>query len=75
MMCAGLGPMELLIILGICVLLFGASKIPQLGKSLGSSIRGFRDAVKAAPEEPQLAAREREAEMLPDRPGPGRADG
>ena len=37
-----LGPTELLIILGILVLLFGASRLPKLGKSMGQSIRGFK---------------------------------
>jgi len=37
-----LGPTELLIILGIVVLLFGASRLPKLGKSMGQSIRGFK---------------------------------
>lgn len=35
------GPPELLIILGIVVLLFGASKLPQLGNALGRSTKEF----------------------------------
>lgn len=42
----GLGHTELLIILAICVLLFGASRIPQLGRGLGSGIRNFKDGLK-----------------------------
>lgn len=38
----GLGTTELLIILGILILLFGARKLPELSKSLGQSIREFR---------------------------------
>ncbi len=37
-----LGPTELLIILGIVVLLFGATRLPKLGRSMGQSIRGFK---------------------------------
>ena len=37
-----LGPTELLIIFGIVVLLFGATRLPKLGKSMGQSIRGFK---------------------------------
>ena len=37
-----LGVPELLIILGIVVLLFGTTRLPQLGKGLGESIRNFR---------------------------------
>jgi len=36
------GWQELLIILGILVLLFGATRLPKLARSLGSSVRGFK---------------------------------
>lgn len=38
----GLGPMELVLIFGIALLLFGPSRLPGLGKSLGDAIRGFK---------------------------------
>ena len=41
-----IGPWELLIILFIVVLIFGAGKIPQLGKSLGEGIRNFQASIK-----------------------------
>ena len=37
---------ELLLILAIVVLLFGAKKIPDLAKGLGSGIKNFKKAVK-----------------------------
>lgn len=37
---------ELLIILAIVVLLFGAKKIPDLAKGIGSGIKNFKKAVK-----------------------------
>jgi sec-independent protein translocase protein TatA len=37
-----LGGPELLIILLIVLLLFGATRLPKLGRSLGQSIRGFK---------------------------------
>ncbi len=40
----GLRTPELLIILVVVVLLFGAKKLPQLGDSLGKAIRAFRKA-------------------------------
>jgi sec-independent protein translocase protein TatA len=49
-----LGPTELLIILAIIVLLFGASRLPQLGKALGDTVKSFRQSTKgdeALPEE------------------------
>ncbi len=46
----GLGGPELLIIFGVLILLFGATKLPQLAKGLGQSIKEFK---KAAAEEPK----------------------
>jgi sec-independent protein translocase protein TatA len=40
----GLGTTELLLILVVIVLLFGANKLPQLGEALGKGIRSFRKA-------------------------------
>jgi sec-independent protein translocase protein TatA len=40
------GPMELLIILGIILLIFGTKKIRNLGGDLGSFVKGFKKAVK-----------------------------
>jgi sec-independent protein translocase protein TatA len=41
-----IGVTELLVILGIVVLLFGAKRIPELAKGLGEGIRGFRGALR-----------------------------
>ena len=40
-----LGPMELVLIFGIALLLFGPSRLPGLGKSLGDAIRGFKKGI------------------------------
>ena len=42
----GIGTTELLIILVIILLLFGSSKLPELGRGLGQGLRSFRDAMK-----------------------------
>jgi len=38
-----LGLPELLVILLIVILIFGANKLPQLGKGIGSAIRNFKE--------------------------------
>lgn len=43
----GLGLPELLLILFIVVLIFGTSRIPELGRGLGEGIRNFRKGVKS----------------------------
>lgn len=59
-----LGMTELLLILGIVLLLFGPSKLPGLGKSLGEAIRGFKKGVSESDEKPaQMAHVEREAQI------------
>ena len=40
------GPTELLLILGVLVLLFGATKLPKLGGAIGESIKNFKRGVK-----------------------------
>jgi sec-independent protein translocase protein TatA len=42
----GLGLPELLIILVIVVLLFGAGRLPQIGSGIGEGIRNFKKAMK-----------------------------
>jgi sec-independent protein translocase protein TatA len=42
-----LGPTELLLILLLVVILFGAKKIPELARGLGRGIREFKDAAKS----------------------------
>ena len=42
----GLSPMELIIIVGVIVLLFGSSKIPQLMRGVGSGINEFKKGLK-----------------------------
>jgi sec-independent protein translocase protein TatA len=36
-------PMHLVVILIICLLIFGPKKLPELGKALGDGIRGFKE--------------------------------
>ena len=42
----GVGMPELLIILAIVLLIFGAGKLPQIGRQLGSAISEFKNTVR-----------------------------
>ncbi len=44
-MFGGLGPMELIIILVIVLVLFGAKRVPEIGASIGKGIREFKRSV------------------------------
>ena len=53
----GIGFPELMIILVIIMIIFGAGKLPEIGSAFGNSIRNFKKSMKYA---------ERENEELPD---------
>ncbi|MDP3730395.1 MAG: twin-arginine translocase TatA/TatE family subunit [Candidatus Omnitrophota bacterium] len=42
----GIGVQELLVILLICLLIFGAGKLPEIGKSIGKTIKEFKKSLK-----------------------------
>lgn len=42
----GLGTTELIIILVLVLIIFGAGKLPQVGGALGKGLRNFKDGVK-----------------------------
>ena len=63
-----MGVTELLILLAILLLVFGAKRVPQLGRSLGSGIRDFRKGMAdagddAAAAEPQDRENEQGEEL------------
>jgi sec-independent protein translocase protein TatA len=41
-----IGIPELLIILTIIILIFGANRLPEIGRGIGKGIRNFKDATK-----------------------------
>jgi len=47
----GLGWQELIIILIIALIIFGPRKLPEIGKSLGQAINGFKESTKKAQDE------------------------
>jgi sec-independent protein translocase protein TatA len=47
----GLGMPELLVILVIVVIIFGANRLPQLGEGLGKAIKGFKKGISDSSDE------------------------
>lgn len=47
----GIGLPEILIFLVVVLLLFGASRVPEIGRSLGKGMREFKDAVSGRDED------------------------
>jgi sec-independent protein translocase protein TatA len=45
-MLRNIGSTELLVILLVAVVIFGAAKLPQLGRSLGEGIKEFKKSIK-----------------------------
>jgi sec-independent protein translocase protein TatA len=70
----GISPAELAILLVIILLLFGAKRLPEIGRSLGSGMREFKDSISGKradeddraelprpTEEERVSARERDS--------------
>lgn len=64
-MIPSIGPMEIAIVVILALVVFGPRRLPELGSSIGRSIRGFRAEIKGGDEDGRdaaLAAPETEAE-------------
>ncbi len=48
----GLGPTELIIILVIILIIFGAGKLPEIGGGMGKAIRNFKKGVSDPDKKP-----------------------
>ncbi len=55
------GPTELILIVLIIVIIFGARKLPELGKSMGEGIKNFKKSI---------SSKEKDEELPPDKPKP-----
>jgi sec-independent protein translocase protein TatA len=60
----GLGTTEMLLIVAALFLLFGATKLPQLAKSLGQTRKAFKDGMKEAEEEERLEAEQKQIKSV-----------
>ena len=64
----GIGGMEVILILAVILILFGAKKIPELAKGLGSGIKEFKKATKEVTDEIQNAGTETAKPIAPAAP-------
>jgi TatA/E family protein of Tat protein translocase len=67
----GLQPWHLLVILAVALIIFGPSRLPEIGRAIGKSIREFRLATEGAQEEVRKGlegAPEAKAESKPEPP-------
>ena len=61
----GLGVPELLLIMVLCVLIFGARRLPEIGSGLGKAIKGFKagvtepDPIDVTPNKEEVSDREK----------------
>jgi sec-independent protein translocase protein TatA len=62
----GLGIQELLVILVIALVIFGPSKLPQIGSGLGKAIRDFKKGVSG--DEAEESSKEAKKETTKDLP-------
>ena len=58
-MLGGFGPVELLVVLAIVLVLFGAKKLPELARGIGKSVTSFKSGLSEGDdEEPEVAAQQ-----------------
>lgn len=65
-MIGGIGIPELLIILVIVLVIFGAGKLPQIGGNIGKAIKNFKSGVKE--NEAELPSAAAKSEQIEDQP-------
>jgi len=61
-MIGGIGIPELLLIFGILLLLFGARKLPEIGRGLGEGIRSFKNSLGGEDEKEEKVVKAKEIE-------------
>ena len=62
----GIGLPELVVIFLVCLLLFGANRLPEIGRSLGEGIREFKKAVREGRHDSAESKKPDELEKKPD---------
>lgn len=62
MLLAVIGTMEVVIIVAVVLLIFGPTKLPQLGEGIGKMLRGFKKEMKAIDDDKAAAAAKKDVE-------------
>ena len=60
----GLGMPELIIIMVICLILFGANRLPEIGSGLGKGIKNFKASIKEMKKEGSEEPEEKEVKAI-----------
>jgi sec-independent protein translocase protein TatA len=50
-------PIHLLFLLAVLLLVFGAKRLPEMGRSLGEGLKGFKDSINGQASRPQIEQR------------------
>jgi sec-independent protein translocase protein TatA len=58
-----LGPMELIAIIAVALLVFGAGRIADLGKGLGQGIKNFKQGLREAGDDEEAAAAKKDVKV------------
>ena len=66
-MFGGIGMTELLVILGIVILIFGAKRLPEIGSGIGKGIRNFKSSISKDPLE-EIESKEQPREQIENTP-------
>jgi sec-independent protein translocase protein TatA len=59
-----IGPLEIIIVLVIVLVIFGPKRLPDLGRSLGSSMREFKDSVTGKDDDKEIESAEAKPEPV-----------
>jgi sec-independent protein translocase protein TatA len=59
-----IGPLEIIIVLVVVLLIFGPKRLPDLGRSLGSGMREFKDSVTGKHKDDELPAADAKPETV-----------
>jgi sec-independent protein translocase protein TatA len=57
-------PLHIAVLVVLLLLVFGAKRLPEIGRSLGSGMREFKDSISGEPKQPALNAADRSRETL-----------